>query len=269
MALVVSVRNEGWSGSDAVPIGRTALSVRAFLTVRGSLDTLTGSSCAGITRMQAHRAIWRVASSRFPIASQIVNQVKSLCGRNNGRVLASSPDLLDDEYARGRWAYLDDLPELARYAVISGYCAHRRSAGSVLDLGCGTGVLFRWLHPNFLADYVGVDLSQIAIQQACREAQGVASFVSADIGTYEPGRRFDVIVFNEVLYYFADPLSILQRYMNALEREGVFVISLWESPESHLAWQRVAPGIAVIDAVEVRNECNVAWRIRLCRPASS
>jgi 2-polyprenyl-6-hydroxyphenyl methylase/3-demethylubiquinone-9 3-methyltransferase len=181
----------------------------------------------------------------------------------------SSRSLLDAEYARGRWAYLESLRELPRYAVISAYCAHRRSAVSVLDLGCGTGVLRRWLRPELLADYVGVDLSEVAIQCARREVKGVGTFVAADVATFEPSRRFDVIIFNEVLYYFVDPGNILRPYASALEKDGVFIISLWESPESHRAWRCAADAVTVADAVEIRSESKVAWRIRLCNPACS
>src|SRR6185437_5232765 len=66
---------------------------------------------------------------------------------------------VDDEYARGRWDYLGQLPEMARYAVISGYCTYGDDVSSVLDLGCGAGLLRRWLRPLGLVRYVGVDVS--------------------------------------------------------------------------------------------------------------
>ena len=189
--------------------------------------------------------------------------------RDGGHVHASAPALLDREYAQGRWDYLESLQEGPRYAVISGYCAYRRSAVSVLDLGCGAGVLRRWLHPEFVADYVGIDASRVAIQRAHCKAQPLARFVAADIALYEPDRRFDVIVFNEVLYYFADPAGIVRRYANALESDGVFVISLWAHPDADWAWRQVEPVVEVADAVEVRSARNLAWRIRLCRPTAS
>ena len=219
--------------------------------------------------MRAYWAIQRMITSRFLLAMQTISNAMWLRRRSDRRILVSSRSLLDDEYARGRWAYLESLQELPRYAVISAYCAHRRSAVSVLDLGCGTGVLRRWLRPELLADYVGVDLSEVAIECARREVKDVGTFVAADVATFAPSRRFDVIVFNEVLYYFADPGDILRRYASALENGGFFIISLWESPESDRAWRCAAGAVTVVDAVEVRNECKVAWRIRLCRPAGS
>ena len=219
--------------------------------------------------MQAHLAIRRMLPRRFSTALRTIRNAISVGGQKDQRVLASSRSLLDHQYAAGRWAYLESVQELPRYAVISGYCAHRRSAVSVLDLGCGTGVLRKWLRPELLSDYVGVDLSEVAIHCARREVNGVGKFVAADVALFEPKRRFDVIVFNEVLYYFADPASILRRYASALESHGVFVISLWESPESRRAWRCAADAVTVADAVEVRNERNIAWQIRLCYPSAS
>lgn len=175
---------------------------------------------------------------------------------------------LDGEFARGRWDYLDQLQEMTRYAVIVGYCKYGRKVSSVLDLGCGAGVLRRHLDPlGAICDYEGVDLSTVAIEKASREWTDASTrFVARDVATYVPSHKFDVIVFNEILYYFEQPNELLTYFASFLEENGRFVISLWNSEDSRVAWQRARRSVDVIDDVEVRHGSGVSWRIRLCRP---
>lgn len=187
--------------------------------------------------------------------------------RSRRHTIRATMQVVDDEYARGRWEYLGHLPEMGRYAVIAGYCTYGGDVSSVLDLGSGTGALRRWLHPSELIRYVGVDLSSVAIEAAKREwTDAATTFVAMDVAAYLPDRKFDVIAFNEVLYYFERPDEILRRFTGFLEENGRFVISLWDSPESRLAWRRSRRCVNVVDAVQVRHGSGVSWQIRLCRP---
>lgn len=180
------------------------------------------------------------------------------------RIRASSASL-DEEYANGRWDYLDRIEEMTRYAVIVGYCRCGSEVSSVLDLGCGSGVLRRWLHPLPI-DYVGVDRSDLAVEAGQKQwADASTRFVAMDLETYVPDRKFDLIVFNEVLYYFEQPDQILKRFSAFLEENGRFVISLWESPESHRAWRRSRDSVQVIDEVKVQHGSGTSWQVRLAR----
>lgn len=62
------------------------------------------------------------------------------------------------EYEAGRWTYLGQLPELARFSVLIGY--HFKPGGSILDIGCGEGVLYERMQAHGYSRYVGVDLSR-------------------------------------------------------------------------------------------------------------
>jgi SAM-dependent methyltransferase len=178
--------------------------------------------------------------------------------------------IVDEEYARGRWDYLNDLEEMTRYAVIIGYCEYGGDVSSVLDLGCGVGILRRWLRPLEAVEYVGVDLSNVAIETARRDCTDAkTTFVTMDVATFVPDRKFDVIVFNEVLYYFEHPDEILRRFATSLAENGRFVISLWDSPESRRAWRRSRGDVHILDEVQIRHRSGVAWQIRLCRPRAS
>jgi len=89
-------------------------------------------------------------------------------------------------------------------------------------------VLLNYLLP-FVDHYVGVDLSQLAIERASARYEehrnATFSLAAADQLSVTPG-RFSSVVFNEVLYYCADPLGLLERYRAALAPGGTFVVSV-------------------------------------------
>jgi SAM-dependent methyltransferase len=64
-------------------------------------------------------------------------------------------------------------------------------AGSLLELGCGTGAVLAGLAPGLRV--TGVDLSPEMLATASRNV-GAASLVEADITTFSLGRRFDVVI---------------------------------------------------------------------------
>jgi len=217
--------------------------------------------------MRAYQAIQRILPSRLREGVRDLADAAFPNQRSWRRTTRASMKRLDDEYARGRWDYLRSLDEMSRYAVIVGYCRYGGDVSSVLDLGCGSGVLCGWLRPLGPIDYVGVDLSNVAIDTARRDwTDGSTNFIVMDIATYIPDRKFDIIIFNEVLYYFDQPGDILGRFEGFLNENGRFIISLWDAPESRLAWRRSRGSVRVVDAVQTRHSSGVSWQIRLCRP---
>ncbi len=171
----------------------------------------------------------------------------------------------DAQYERGDWAFLENLAELAHHSVIAGYCAHV-AARSVLDIGCGAGMLTpRLRHPE-LQSYVGIDFSAAAIGQAVAAAPS-ASFEVADAVTYQPARRFDVIVCNEVLYYLDDPLAVVRRYLDYLEPRGHFIVSVHDRSSQNGVWTEIGKALAVRDSVTLTNGDGVSWRVKLMQPA--
>jgi glycosyltransferase involved in cell wall biosynthesis len=145
--------------------------------------------------------------------------------RSGRRDPVPSVDRWNTEYAAGRWAYIAQLPELARLSVVAGYLRHFAPAGDILDLGCGAGFLLSRLQPADYRRYVGVDFSAAAIDAATALELPRATFLTADVDDYRPTETFDAIVFTEVLYYLADPVASVQRYARHLGPRGVLVVS--------------------------------------------
>ena len=64
-------------------------------------------------------------------------------------------------------------------------------AGSLLELGCGTGAVLAGLAPGLRV--TGIDLSPEMLAAAARNA-ATASLAEADITTFSLGTRFDVVI---------------------------------------------------------------------------
>ena len=79
---------------------------------------------------------------------------------------ASTADGWDEEYRAGRWSFLRDLPESGRYGIIGMWLSLTETLDSVLDIGCGEGLLYERLQPMGIKRYVGVDLAPAALNIA-------------------------------------------------------------------------------------------------------
>jgi 2-polyprenyl-3-methyl-5-hydroxy-6-metoxy-1,4-benzoquinol methylase len=173
----------------------------------------------------------------------------------------------DSDYASGAWKRLRSVQELPRYSVIAGYCRHYRPFGSVLDIGCGEGLLARWL-VNDCRSYFGVDLSAEAIVLARAKNLPFAEFVVANAEEFQSSSRFDVIVFNECLIYFDRPWELVARLTDALAPDGVIIVSLNEGVMSSQIWRMLRSDFHDHSQVEIRSG-NGAWKIAVLQPRLS
>ncbi|HYD30118.1 MAG TPA: methyltransferase domain-containing protein [Azospirillaceae bacterium] len=185
---------------------------------------------------------------------------------------------LDGEYRDGRWSYLSALFEVARYGVVAGYVNRLAHGARLLDLGCGEGNLFPFLSPGAVTAYVGVDISEAALEKSKAQGEKVR-LVCSPLETFTPAgdERFDVILFNEVLVYIEDPIAMIQRYRSWLADGGVMVVSYYKEPGEAGApailkekgfWTALDHGDwQTLDEVSLHNHTrNLRWRIRLLRP---
>ncbi|MEM5299208.1 class I SAM-dependent methyltransferase [Burkholderia sp. JPY481] len=154
-------------------------------------------------------------------------------------------------YGSGTWDYLGTTPEIARYSVIAGYCKHLKPAARVLDVGCGAGVLASWLSGASISSYFGIDLSEVAIEQARQANIDGAEFAVADAATFEPSQIFDVIVFNEMLYYLEEPEEQIRRLARCLAPGGLLIVSIWYHDDGIRTWNRLKAAFDELDRVRI------------------
>ncbi len=166
------------------------------------------------------------------------------------------------QYAAGVWDRLGDLDEMAHYAVIAGYVAALKRGGAMLDIGCGDGVLLAQLRGVYGA-YLGVDFAEpIARAQSRHAATPAVQFAVSDINEFTTHDQFDVLVFNESLYYLHEPLRGAQRYAQLLAPDGVLVISMHVTPRTTALWTEIDAAFRVLDAVTVTNARGTSWVVK-------
>jgi 2-polyprenyl-3-methyl-5-hydroxy-6-metoxy-1,4-benzoquinol methylase len=182
---------------------------------------------------------------------------------------ARSADEWNQEYASGRWDYLEGTSELARHSVLVGYLDHLGVTQRVLDVGCGMGVLFPKLRLSGCTRYVGVDLSSQAIGSAvARYPDPRATFVAADGQEYLPDGQFDAVIFNEVLYFFREPELTVARYANCLQESGLILVSTctaFRGGEAIL--DRLRASHTIVDETRITaNRQSWSWIVSVFKP---
>jgi len=173
----------------------------------------------------------------------------------------------EKEYISGKWDYLDKNPvERSRHAVIAMFCSYYFPKGRILDVGCGVGTLVDFLNSTQRKNYLGIDISEKAIKVA--RIKRKAKFLAIDSKSFGSRDKYDVIVFNEMLYY-VDLKNILTKYQKLLNRNGLFIISLFSTME-HKEYRPILKTcnklFKTLNSLDISGEVKkrkVTWRVRV------
>ena len=111
---------------------------------------------------------------------------------------------------------------------------------SFCDLGCGNGWVVRKVARSKLCNKaVGIDGAKQMIVNAESKGGG-AKYILADINSFHPSEKYDVVHSMEVLYYLDDPSELLKRISDSwLNDGGRLIIGIdhyYENIDSH-SWQ--------------------------------
>lgn len=151
-----------------------------------------------------------------------------------GSVPVYSRDDWERQYRSGRWDYLTEPAEDARYTALADRVL-ANGARDVLDVGCGTGTLRDRLGPRFDGRYVGVDWSRDAL--ASRGRRPGELLLCADASRLPLRSLFDAVVLSEVLYYLDAPVDAAVDMLDRVVPGGELLISLYlPSAEKHPGW---------------------------------
>lgn len=138
--------------------------------------------------------------------------------------------LWDKDFSGGKWDFIDDTAGDCIYPHLEKHA----QGGDILDLGCGPGNTANELANGAYRSYIGVDISEVALEKAVKRTQGNGradknSFVRSDFLGYTPTQDFDVILFRESLYHvpYGQVLPILKKYSKHLKKNGVFIVRLY------------------------------------------
>lgn len=135
------------------------------------------------------------------------------------------------------WRMGTDAYEQAKYAATLAQIPDRRY-GSILEVGCSEGVFTAQLldaYPD--ADVTGLDISQRALARAAERVEMAAdraTLLSADILTFRPGRRYDLVFCAETLYYLGrrDRLKRASEQLRGLLSPGGVLVLVHPWPEA-------------------------------------
>lgn len=95
---------------------------------------------------------------------------------------------------------------------------------SILDVGCGTGRFLKALNKKGYKNITGIDSTQQMLNQA--RTQNKSKLILGDLDKYDFGnKRFDLILFMDVLEHVTDPIKSLRKYQNLLTPKGKILIT--------------------------------------------
>ena len=104
--------------------------------------------------------------------------------------------------------------------------AHPPQAQSVLDYGCGSGILAMVAEKLGAGDVIGVDIDPQAIESARHNSERnhctIQYFLPEDFSASQPGRKFDLVVAN----ILSSPLKLMAPMLSSrLAKDGRLVLS--------------------------------------------
>jgi 2-polyprenyl-3-methyl-5-hydroxy-6-metoxy-1,4-benzoquinol methylase len=201
---------------------------------------------------------------RFPGSKKLAEKVHAWELATSRGDAPVSKETWEDQYRQGGWEFMRNLDELARYSVIAGYLHALKPGGSVLDVGAGEGLLVDHLRIFGYSHYLGIDLSEAAIEQASGRQDKRTVFQAADAEVFTPEGKWDIIVFNECVYYFKDPIGTVERYKRYLDDGGVMVVSMFRSRRSDMISRRLVELGKVQEETTVANRKG-AWVVQVFR----
>lgn len=196
------------------------------------------------------------------------NRVARAIGAFLGNPPVPSREMWESQYEKGHWERLNNLSEQAHNGVVLSYIAHLRPESSVLEIGCGEGILLPRLKQIGYRNYTGIDISEFAIGKSRQFCDEKTTFLAADAERYVPEGTFDVMVLNECIYYFVQPVITLQRYAHYLKPSGLFVISLFDKDRTRPIRRCLKSAFPLVDETVVSNSKGT-WYCLVLSPKES
>ena len=147
------------------------------------------------------------------------------------RSVGARKQMWNREYASSFAERMKLTEEREHYQTLVEFMVSANKNRAILDVCCGQGLLLDSLETCGYQKYLGIDFSDIALRNASKRANSKTSFVNALAESFVPDGQFDAIVFNECLYYLADPLGVMRRFERYLAPDGVMLVSLFTKTE--------------------------------------
>jgi 2-polyprenyl-3-methyl-5-hydroxy-6-metoxy-1,4-benzoquinol methylase len=165
-----------------------------------------------------------------------------------------------DQYEKGGWDYLAGVHQLPRYSVLAGYLDYF-DCRSILDVGCGAGLLRERISGIDFHRYLGIDPVPSAIERAGHLADERTMFMVGNVFLPDLG-EFDAVVCNEVLYCVRDPAALIDRAMELVSPDRYFLTSDLRHPGDAGLRRMLAKRMQLVAAVDLSNDTERGRRRR-------
>ena len=115
--------------------------------------------------------------------------------------------------------------EILKFALKERSLLHK--SFNFLDMGCGNGWVVRKVINDPLCKVaIGIDGAKQMISNAKKKGKD-CHYICADLTTYQPSMKFDLVHSMEVMYYLNDPLSVIKKVQESwLNSDGRLIIGL-------------------------------------------
>jgi len=170
-------------------------------------------------------------------------------------------DFWENRYTETYHDLLESRNEIGRHGVIAEYITKIIRKGTVLDIGCGTGILAELLDLD-LFQYTGLDIAREAIALARGKQPGLKNrFHNIRFEEYQSEKPFDVIVANEILYY-VDAGIFFKQCNRLLAPRGHLIVSVFDFKKGKTLLPVIKARLATPFEISVSNpEADLKWEV--------
>jgi 2-polyprenyl-3-methyl-5-hydroxy-6-metoxy-1,4-benzoquinol methylase len=119
----------------------------------------------------------------------------------------------------------------------------------ILDIGCGTGLLGRYLIDKYDSNVTGLDIIEDNYQKSSKVLHHVFFGNIETMDVKELGGDFDYIIFSDSLEHMIDPDKVVEIVKGLLTSDGVLLISM-----PNVRNFRVTLPLLLLDSWEYQNE---------------
>ncbi len=197
---------------------------------------------------------------QMPQPGSLLHKVQSFIKRK-----VSQQYKFNQQFESGVWEGLKGVAELGRYSIIAGYVRFYCKRPRVLDLGCGEGILQKKISAVDYQYYLGVDFSDVAINNANEFSNAATHFEVGDLNKLNVPGKFDAIIYNESIYYLNNPEAAITALCSQLNDGGIFIFSIVDKHgkvETGL-WERINGILTLHDTTRVTNREGNSWTIQV------
>jgi 2-polyprenyl-3-methyl-5-hydroxy-6-metoxy-1,4-benzoquinol methylase len=175
------------------------------------------------------------------------------------KFIKNSAERHDEKYKNGHWEPLREIHELGHYSIIAGYFLFLKKGGSLLDIGCGEGILQERITPANYSRYTGIDIANQAIILAKSKEDQQTAFECINLKDFETEEKYDAVIFNEALYYVGGQVDIVKRFASYLKPDGILIFSNFQSQNSKIPWSEIENVFPKHDETIITNSYGSKW----------